>query len=52
VPKNSEFEQLFYANLKDLHDFYHAFSIYSSKLHDICSTSNLVHPPFKLTNFT
>ena len=23
------------------------FSIYNSKLHDICSTSNLVYPPFK-----
>ena len=25
----------------------YVFPIYNGKLHDICSTSNLVHPPFK-----
>ena len=30
---------------KKFSNFY--FFIYNSKLHDICSTSNLVHPPFK-----
>ena len=33
--------QFFFSN------FYYVFPIYNSKLHDICSTSNLVHPPFK-----
>ena len=28
-------------------NFYYVFSIYNSKLHDICSTLNLVYPPFK-----
>ena len=28
-------------------NIYYGFPIYNSKLHDICSTSNLVHPPFK-----
>ena len=29
-------------------NFYYVFPIYNSKLHDICSTSNLVHPPLKV----
>ena len=28
-------------------NFCYVFPIYNSKLHDICSTSNFVHPPFK-----
>ena len=31
---------------KNVSNFYYVFPIYNSKLHDICSTSNLVHPPF------
>ena len=32
---------------KTFPNFYYVFPIYNSKLHDICSTSNLVYPPFK-----
>ena len=36
---------------KKIFNFYYVFSIYNSKLHDICSTSILVHPPFKVNKF-
>ena len=28
-------------------NLYYIFPIYNSKLYDICSTSNLVHPPYE-----
>ena len=36
----------FFEGIK-ISNFYYVFPIYNSKLHDICSTSNLVYPPFK-----
>ena len=38
-------------NNKKFSNFHYCFPIYNCKLHDICSTSNLMHPPFNLRNY-